>query len=284
MSRSANCLPADERVPQVVLLDDHGRERRDDADHRPDLHRHGVPGRRDQPVVVEPVGLVPQALTGKGVADGGEVLEELEHEVRGGPLPRLVQHGGDGGHGDRVGAHPAGGVGLLKGAADWQVRAVERADVVKAEEAALEDVVAFEVLPVDPPGEVDQQLVEDPAEEVDVAAAVDREHLERGPRLHRRVHVGEVPLVGGQRPVRVLEPLTAQQEQLVLGEPGIDVRQRHAVEGQVPRRVPRVLPLVRHRHDVEGVEVPPPRVAAAEALSRGRRLAGSPSSQRFTSK
>src|ERR1022692_2800971 len=41
---------------------------------------------------------------------------------------------------------------------------VDRADVVQAEEAALEEVVAFGVFPVDPPGEVDQQLVEDPAE------------------------------------------------------------------------------------------------------------------------
>ena len=48
-------------------------------------------------------------------------------------------------------------------------RAVERADVVEAEEAALEDVVALGVLAVDPPGEVQQQLVEDALEEVVVA-------------------------------------------------------------------------------------------------------------------
>ena len=137
-------------------------------------------------------------------------------------------------HGDRVEAHPAGGVGLLQDAADRQVRAVDRADVVQAEEAALEQVVALGVLPVDPPGEVDQQLVEDPADEVDVAAAVDREHLQRRPGLHRRVDVAEVPLVGGQRPVRMLEPLPAQQDQLVLGERRVHVCQRHAVERQVP--------------------------------------------------
>ena len=42
-------------------------------------------------------------------------------------------------------------------------RAVDRADVVEAEEAALEHVVALGVLAVDPPGEVEQQLVEDRA-------------------------------------------------------------------------------------------------------------------------
>ena len=46
------------------------------------------------------------------------------------------------------------------------------ADVVEAEEAALEDVVALGVLAVDPPGEVEQQLVEDALEEVAVAVPV----------------------------------------------------------------------------------------------------------------
>ena len=186
-------------------------------------------------------------------------------------------------HRDRVEGHPAGGVGLLEHAADRQVGAVDRADVVQTEEAALEQVVAAGVLQVDPPGEVDQQLVEDPAEEVQVAAAVDGEHLERGPRLHRRVHVAEIPLVGGQRPVGVLEPLPAQQDQLVFGERRVDVGQGHAVEGQVPGGEPGVLPLVRHRHDVEGIEVAPPGVAAAAPGGRGRGWVGSPSSQRPTS-
>jgi hypothetical protein len=49
--------------------------------------------------------------------------------------------------------------------------AVEHADVVEAEEAALEDVVALGVLAVDPPGEVEQQLVEHRLEEHAVAGA-----------------------------------------------------------------------------------------------------------------
>ena len=39
------------------------------------------------------------------------------------------------------------------------------------------------------------------------------------------------------------------------------------MEGQVPRREPRVLPLVGHRHDVEGVEVAPAGVAARRAVT-----------------
>ena len=104
-------------------------------------------------------------------------------------------------------------------------------------------------------------------------AAVDREHLERRPGLHGRVHVAEIPLVGGQRAVRMLEPLPAEQDQLVLGERGIEVRQRDAVEGQVPGGEPGVLPLVRHGHDVEGVEAAPAAVPAGQPLFGRRRLA-----------
>ena len=110
-------------------------------------------------------------------------------------------------------------------------------------------------------------------------AAVDREHLERGPGLHRRVHVVERPLVGGQRAVRVLEPLPAEQDQLVLRERGVDAGERDAVEGEIPGGEPRVLPLVGHRHDVEGVERPPVLVAAGEprvGRPRLRRVAVEP--------
>ena len=266
-----------------LLVDDGGGQHRDDADHRPDLDRHGGAVRGDQPVVEQPVGLVPQALVVHRLGDGGEVLEELQDQIDRRPPAAALQDRRDADHGHRVEGHPAGGVGLLQGAADRQVRAVDRADVVQAEEAALEQVVAAGVLQVDPPGEVDQQLVEDPAQEVQVAAAVDGEHLQRGPRLHRRVHVAEVPLVGGQRPVRVLEPLPADQDQLVLGERRVHVSEGHAVEGQVPGGEPGVLPLVRHGHDVEGVEVAPPGVAPAAPAGGGVGWVGSPSSQRPTS-
>ena len=222
------------------------RQQWDHADHRPDLHRDVRPARGVQPVVVEAIGVVPDALAVDRVADGGEVLKELHHQVVGGPPAAAVQHGGDARHGHRVERHPSGRVGLLEHRARRQVRPVDRADVVQPEEAALEQVVALGILPVHPPGEVDQELVEDPAQEVHVPATVNGEHLEGGPCLHRRVHVAEVPLVGGQGPVGVLEPLPAEQDELVLREPRVQVGQRHAVEGQVPGGEPGVLPLVRH--------------------------------------
>jgi len=134
------------------------------------------------------------------------MLEEFQDQVLRLAAAGPVQGAGDAEHGQRVGAHPAGGVGLLQQVAGRQVGAVDRADVVQAEEAALEHVVAPGVFHVHPPGEVDQELVEDQGQEVQVAAAVDGEDLQRRPRVHRRVHVAEVPLVGRERPVRMLEP------------------------------------------------------------------------------
>jgi len=45
-----------------------------------------------------------------------------------------------------------------------RLRTIEHADVVEAEEAAFEDVVALFVLAVDPPGEIQKELVEDALE------------------------------------------------------------------------------------------------------------------------
>ena len=220
-----------------LLVDDDGGEQRDDADHRADLDRDLGAVRRDQLVVVQAVGVVPHPEVLHRLAHGREVLEELEHEVGRRALARPVEDRRDAAHGQRVERHPAGGVGLLEPAADRQVRAVDRPDVVEAEEAALEQVRTVGVLAVDPPREVDEQLVEDLAQEVEVAAAVDGEDLQRRPRLHRRVDVAEVPLVRRQRAVRVLEPLPADQQQLVLGERRVEVGQGDAVErrGPTPR-------------------------------------------------
>ena len=80
--------------------------------------------------------------------------------------------------------------------------------------------------------------------------------------MHRRIDVAERPLVGRQLAVRVHVPLARQQHELLLRELGIDQRQRDRVEGEVPGRVPRVLPLVRHRDDVGVVQVRPLVVAA----------------------
>src|SRR5579885_2225826 len=102
--------------------------------------------------------------------------------------------------------HPARAVGLLEPAtAGQRLGAVKRAQVVEAEHAAFKQVAAFGVLAVDPPGEVQQQLVEGALEEGAVGVAADAAgdfvDAPDGPGVHGRVDVVEVPLVGGELPL-----------------------------------------------------------------------------------
>ena len=172
------------------------------------------------------------------------MLDELEHHalvgaVVGCELDRTLQHvlAEEG--------HPRRAVRLLEVAAGGKRgAAIENADVVQAEEAALEHVLAEAVLAVDPPGEVQHELVEDQLQEVDVRFTTPcllgaiQEQARKG--VDRGVHVAEVPLVGGHLPVGVLVGIAKHQLHLLLGEIGVHDRQRQRVEGQVPGRIPGV--------------------------------------------
>ncbi len=170
-----------------------------------------------------------------------------------------------------VHAHPARRVGLLEDVpAGERRRAVEDADVVEAEEAALEDVAPLGVLAVHPPREVQHQLVEDALEKAAIApprhAPLDLIDALARPRVDGWVHVTEGPLVRGELPVRVHVPLAREQGELLLGELGVEERDGDGVKREIPRRVPGVLPLVGHREDLTVEEVGPLGVLAASPL------------------
>ena len=158
----------------LPLLDHRGGAQREEPDQGAHLEPRGAAVGEPQHVVVEAVLLVPHAVLARAVHGGGdvgEVLDELEDHVLvgavvGGELDRELQHvlAEEG--------HPRRAVRLLEVAAGGQRgAAVEDADVVEAEEAALEHVLAEAVLAVDPPGEVQHELVEGRLEEVDVRLA-----------------------------------------------------------------------------------------------------------------
>ena len=170
--------------------------------------------------------------------------------------------------------HPGRAVRLLQVAAGGQRgAAVEDADVVEAEEAALEHVLAEPVLAVHPPGEVQQQLVERRLEELHVRLAAQgllgAVEEERRQGVDRGVHVAEVPLVGGHLAAGVQVDPAEHQLHLLLGEVGVHDRERERVEGQVPGRVPGVLPLVGHRDDVLVQHVEPLRVPGRGDIRHG---------------
>jgi hypothetical protein len=162
-------------------------------------------------------------------------------------------------------SHPRRAVGLFEVAAGGQRRAaVEHTDVVEAEEAAIEDVLAETVFAVHPPGEIQQQLAERGPEKVEVGLAVHgvpgAMQEQRCKRVDRRVHVAEIPLVGGYLTVRMQIGAAQHQLHLILGKIRIDDRDRERMEGQVPGRVPRVFPFVGHRDDVPVQHVEPLRI------------------------
>ena len=97
-------------------------------------------------------------------------------------------------------------------------------------------------------------------------------HEQRGEGVHRRVDVAEVPLVRRDLAGRVEVHLGEHQVELRLGEVGVDHGERQAVEGEVPGRVPRVLPRVGHRDDVVVDHVEPRLVAHAPALRMAHRV------------
>ncbi len=89
-----------------------------------------------------------------------------------------------------------------------------------------------------------------------------------------RIDVAEIPFVGRDLPVGVHVPFAQKQNQLVLGKFGIHVPQRNHVKCGIPRGVPGILPLVRHRNDVAVVQVRPVAVANLFSVRRRRRHVG----------
>ena len=87
---------------------------------------------------------------------------------------------------------------------------IEKSDVVQPQEAPGEDVFPIHVLAIDPPGEVDQQLLKAALEEIQIALQLGARHLihpPTSPRVDRRVHIAKVPFVGGDLPAWVHVPL-----------------------------------------------------------------------------
>jgi hypothetical protein len=235
-------------------------------------------------VVVEAVPLVPKPAVAGAVHridDLDEVFEEFRRHVLVGGLHRPVGVAGEferhREHGVRVKRHPGRAVGLTQlAAAGNGLAPVEDADVVEAEEAAGEKVFPVGILAVDPPGEVEEQFLENTFEETPVARAARGGNLvdaPRGPGVDRRVDVAEFEFVGRDLAVGMHIPFAQKQRELLLRERGIDARHRHHVKREIPGGKPRVFPLVGHGDDVAAVEMGPVAVAAELAgRRRSRRL------------
>src|SRR5712691_12528736 len=249
-------------------------EKRDESNHGADLKKMLLSVGQLQHVVKEAVLVVPKRAPAEakivhGTRNVNEVLEELAGDIFVSGI-FFGQFKSDGQHVQAIHAHPACAVGLLKMAPGWQGSgAVENSNVIKPEKSALKNICAVRVLAVDPPGEVQKELVKDPFQESTIRhaayAALDFVNAPRGPGMDRRIHIAEGPFVGGQLPVWLHVPFAQKKDELLLREIGISQGQWNAMKRQVPRGVPGILPFVRHGNNVVVVEMRPILVAAVPA-------------------
>ncbi|MNK48715.1 hypothetical protein D3C87_675500 [compost metagenome] len=106
---------------------------------------------------------------------------------------------------------------------------------------------------------------------------IDFENPESGPSVNRRIHVIKVPFVSWHLSVRVHIPFFRHCNQLGFSEFRINHTKTHAMERQIPSRIPRIFPLVRHRDDVFVVKMLPIAVSdVAFSLNREIRVAFQP--------
>ena len=237
-------------------LDDGDGTEGEQPHHGAHLQSRGATVGKPKDVVVETILLVPHAVRAGPVhraADPKELLHELRRQVLIGRIALRQLHA-DFEHVLTEQRHPGRPVGLFEIAPGRQRRAaVEDANVVEAQEAALEEVLAEPVLAVCPPREIQRELGEDAREELQIRVAAERllrpMQEDRGPGVHRRVDVAEVPLVGGHLSGRMQVEGLQHQFELALREIDVDRRERDRVKRQVPGREPRIFPFVRHRDD-----------------------------------
>src|SRR4029077_8938691 len=201
-----------------------------------------------QDVIKEPVFFVPELVVAAahflhGAADVDEMLEELGGDAF---VYRIGarQFESDFHQVETEETHPSGGIGLFEnGAARKLLAAIDDGNVVEPEESAFEDVVALAVHPVDPPGEVHEQLVKTLFQEGGIGDAgaqlLEFVHSPARPRVHGRIEIRELPFVSWNLAVGMLELLEQEQPEIFLGERRIDERQRYTLKCQVPGGKPR---------------------------------------------
>ena len=216
-----------------------------------------------QLIVVEFILLVPQtdaaaSHVGHRLGDVQKMAKKLYGHFF---IYRVVQaqFQGDAHHIQRIHRHPGRTVGLIDVPPGRQwLAAIEDADIVESEEPALKNIEFLDVFTVNPPGKVEHHLVEDLFKkgEIAVASALGTFHLEdtpAGPGVDRRIDITEIPLIRRQLAVGMKVAFPGKQQQLLLGEIGVDQGQGKAMKGQVPGSKPGVFPGVRHRHDIGAV-------------------------------
>ena len=96
---------------------------------------------------------------------------------------------------------------------------VEYPDVIEPEEASREDVSTLWIFPIDPPVEIRHQALKGSFKEPNIGAAqfpFNVEQQQSRPGVDWRIHVAEVPFVGGYLAVWMRVQTSKHQQELVL--------------------------------------------------------------------
>ena len=136
-------------------------------------------------------------------------------------------------------SHPAGAIALFKVTAIGERgAAIEYPDVIKAEEPAFENIFAFGIFPIHPPGKGKEQLVKDCFQKSAVTftglLALDLEDTPGRPPDHGWINIAEVPFVGGKLAVWMLIPFAHNDIELAFGKMRIDQGEGNTMKGEVP--------------------------------------------------
>src|ERR1051325_153467 len=97
---------------------------------------------------------------------------------------------------------------------------IENTDVIQTKKATLKDVHAIGIFTIDPPGEIQQQLLKNALEKDCIADStsllLDLVNAPRGPGVNWRIHIAKRPLVCRQLAVRMHVPFAQHEDELVL--------------------------------------------------------------------
>ena len=175
------------------------------------FHRLADAGGRSQQVIEEAILVVVATGSFERVHDEDHLLQEFDDHV---VIDRILlsQRRRESEHRNRVVRHPCGSVCLVEPDSGRQVGTIEGTDVVQSQETAAKEVVAFRILAVEPPREIQQQLLEYSLKEFVIRGAVNYKDSDRCQSMDRRIDVIETPFVRRKRAVRMKKPFSQQHK------------------------------------------------------------------------
>ena len=173
-----------------------------------------------QLVIVEPILIVPESCAAEaihGIRDCDKVFKKLGSYVL---ICRIItrEFQRNRQHCRAIKSHPCRAVCLLQITSCRQrLRAVKNTDIVQPQKPTGKQVPTIHILAIDPPCEIDQQLLKGTHQKAPVtlpSMAGHFVHTPTRPRMNGRIDIRKCKLIRRHLPVRMHVPFTQHQQQL----------------------------------------------------------------------